>query len=63
MSKINISKKDLRSSYFREPGLLFRVPIVHSPVLWVSVGVGVGAVLISLAIELLHPQLLHKLFV
>lgn len=53
----------MKGSYFREPRLLVMIPVVNSPVLWVSVGVGVRAVLISLAIEFLQPQLLRKLFV
>ncbi len=53
----------MKSSYFREPGLLIMIPVIHSPVRWVSVRVGVRAILSSLAVEFLHSQLLHKLFV
>lgn len=52
-----------KSSYFREPGLLIMVPVIHGPVLGVNIGERVRAILSSLVVEFLHPQLLHKLFV
>lgn len=53
----------MKVPYFRKPGLLLMVPVIHCAILRVSVGEGDRVISISLGIKFLHPQLFLKLFV